>query len=71
MLVQQLAVFRFLYVQPVVVDQGLLMLHPFTPAHRADGIEDPLTQWRGEGFESHSVAGLSAADAGYLSHTEK
>jgi hypothetical protein len=45
------------------------MLHPLTPADRADGIEDPLTQWRGKGLERHSGAGLSAADAVNLSHT--
>jgi hypothetical protein len=68
---QKLPRFRLSKIQSVVVDQLLLELEPFRPAHRANLMESALAEGSREGRKLLLIAGLLTADACDGCHAER
>jgi len=60
---QEFLCLRIAKVQAVVVDELLLGLGPFRPAHAADLFEGPAAQIGREGLKRHPVSRLAASPA--------
>jgi hypothetical protein len=54
-----------------MVDQLLLQLEPFRPAHRANLLKNALTESVGKGRKGLLVSGEAAAGTGDMGHAEK